>query len=1313
MVNYLSYDIEVFPNSFIIDFFSPQNTTHTTFAFHADKENGENYKKLQEFINEVNINRTDLVSFNGLGYDRFVLSSFLTGGIASAWEKSCELTAKRHYLRCYQVFTNCTEYDLYQILPKTAGSLKKIQARLGLPIVTWRDFGKDLPYAQLEACIKYCQNDTQTTSVVFENDIVKKYVNVRKWLKSSAKYGKYINDVSLQDAVLGAKIVSGYMTNGDTRRCRDSLSPVTDFLGEDIFFVDIGNWYYIHTDNYVKVLNAIKKHRFNYKIVADAANKMSYESETPFSLEIPLESNPHFSLRFGEGGLHLHGNTGFFKGEIYNLDVSSQYPSIVKNHAITPNYRDGVYMQKFREVYSRLVNERLQAKKNGDKIKADALKIPINAVIGQFRNPSSLFGDVKAHVEVVIRAQLSILSLIQYLEDLKCGSILHVNTDGVVVKINNDAEKSALEMAMQNWQSQTQLVLEKTLCDAALIIDTNNYAFFQNGKCIKGVGLTNREVSALAGGTEPQIIGDAVKAYFLQGTPPEIFIDSAVKVGDIKPFLFIRQVSANLEHAGIYRYVIANADFPNAVIPPASTLAAYGQKIYICNSELPQNTDSVNTTAYVDLVRRKLEQINIARADTEYLQSILSLRENGLNIIPIKKRYKTPLVEWARWQTESITEAEIRKYWATTRNVGIVCGEISGVTVVDIDDAELGQSILDKLPNNLPAVRTGRGYHLYFRYTGETSRVIAKHVELKANGTYVIAPPSIHNSGVAYTWLRPFNRDALISIPDWLLNVDAVETRKRKRKEKLYELNSNEIVEGTRNVVLASKAGKYVADGKPLEEVTKLLLADNASLAKPLPQGEVKAIAKSIVKTDSKHTRERVKDLRLSDYEIMKRFAEYLKDLRFCKSRDAWYQRNCTKWVELPNNHEVKTRFNIMTEDATNLLMQNPEDKELLKYVNELHKTKKMMNVVSRIEDMPSVQIIEERNDENCIYTPNQKISWENSELRVEDYKNETIRNITYTDYNPTAECPTWLKFIDRITCHDKDYAEYLQKLAGYALIPGNPRHEIYVLYGIGCNGKSTFSETLRFILGDYGGSANLISLLGKHESTNPSDYELASIKSKRLVISAEVRESKTLDVEIIKNLTGGEAVRAREIYGKPFSYVPQWKVFIHGNYKPEFSGDDSAIWRRVKLLPFNAVIPAAEVDIDLKNKLIGEAQGIFVWCIRGLYRYLAEGLQPPSVVSDATEIYRDSSGSIDDFVSSLKSSGRIVNHRNMHYELYGTVKDIKYLYHMWCDENGEEPLSVRSFNNRMINRNFTIIVNKMYDKSVRCWAKQTQKKGD
>ena len=215
--------------------------------------------------------------------------------------------------------------------------------------------------------------------------------------------------------------------------------------------------------------------------------------------------------------------------------------------------------------------------------------------------------------------------------------------------------------------------------------------------------------------------------------------------------------------------------------------------------------------------------------------------ERGWTPLPIAPRGKQPLLPWRRLQRERPLAADLERWWSwwPDANVGVVTGAASRLVVMDLDGEEaLVRAAELGLPNDAPRVRTARGEHMYFGADGSirTSTVLPG-VDLRANGAYVVTPPSVHPGGTVYTWIVPPDRDPP-PLPNWAVRRGGQPEHDRAPDWAVRALRGVE--EGRRNATCARLAGYFLAKGVPTEVVEAVLLGWNGFNRPPLPGEEVR-----------------------------------------------------------------------------------------------------------------------------------------------------------------------------------------------------------------------------------------------------------------------------------------------------------------------------------------------------------------------------------------------------------------------------------------------------------------------------------------
>jgi putative DNA primase/helicase len=279
----------------------------------------------------------------------------------------------------------------------------------------------------------------------------------------------------------------------------------------------------------------------------------------------------------------------------------------------------------------------------------------------------------------------------------------------------------------------------------------------------------------------------------------------------------------------------------------------------------------------------------------------------------------------------------------------------------------------------------------------------------------------------------------------------------------------------------------------------------------------------------------------------------------------------------------------------------------------------------------------------------------------------------------PGDACPVWMAFLSRVTDGNVELQCYLQRICGY-LLTGSTRDQVwFFLYGTGANGKSVFINTIAGVMGDYARTAPIETFTETMFDQHPTD--LAGLQGARLVSVMETEEGRAWAENKIKRLTGGDSISARFMRQDFFEYVPQFKLVVVGNHKPGLRSVDEATRRRLHLVPFTVTIPKAERDPELFEKLKAEWPGILHWMIEGCVAWQREGLNPPPVVSAATEDYLATEDLVARWIEECCVTGP---------NFSAPVADLYRSYQLWCAANGEAVCSQKRFSQNLEARKFT-----------------------
>lgn len=233
--------------------------------------------------------------------------------------------------------------------------------------------------------------------------------------------------------------------------------------------------------------------------------------------------------------------------------------------------------------------------------------------------------------------------------------------------------------------------------------------------------------------------------------------------------------------------------------------------------------------------------------------------------------------------------------------------------------------------------------------------------------------------------------------------------------------------------------------------------------------------------------------------------------------------------------------------------------------------------------------------------------------------------------FNPAATAPRWLKFVDEVFEGNLELIEFVHKALGYSLT-GDMREQVFFMaFGAGSNGKSLFLDVLQTVWGSYGHRAEMRTF-ASGSGGEVSNFHLADFGGKRLISAAEVKPNSRMNEHVVKDFTGGEALRVERKFGDPFTIHPCGKIWLGVNHRPKVSDDSYGFWRRVRLIPFTQIFAGSSEDKMLKEKLRSEAEGILAWLVQGCLAWQQHGLAAPPVVVNETDNYQVGEDPLADF---------------------------------------------------------------------------------
>jgi putative DNA primase/helicase len=271
-----------------------------------------------------------------------------------------------------------------------------------------------------------------------------------------------------------------------------------------------------------------------------------------------------------------------------------------------------------------------------------------------------------------------------------------------------------------------------------------------------------------------------------------------------------------------------------------------------------------------------------------------------------------------------------------------------------------------------------------------------------------------------------------------------------------------------------------------------------------------------------------------------------------------------------------------------------------------------------------------------------------------------------------------WVQFLSEIFEPHADVIEFIQKAVGYSLCADTREECLFLLLGKGRNGKGTFTRTLQTMLGDYASTADFSTFVSGKDDRGPRD-DVANMRGRRFVVSQEVREGAPLAESLVKWLTGGDLVRARNLYERSTEWQPTHHLWLAVNHKPVIRGTDSGIWSRIRLVAFAVSFDGRE-DRTLKVRLLEELPGILAWAVEGCLRWQESGLGTCESVQAATSEYRAESDQFARFIEEVCVVGEYFSVK---------AKSLYTAYRTWPEQAGESLVNETGFGRRLIERGF------------------------
>lgn len=405
--------------------------------------------------------------------------------------------------------------------------------------------------------------------------------------------------------------------------------------------------------------------------------------------------------------------------------------------------------------------------------------------------------------------------------------------------------------------------------------------------------------------------------------------------------------------------------------------------------------------------------------------------------------------------------------------------------------------------------------------------------------------------------------------------------------------------------------------------------------------------------------------------------------LKFNAVDKKWFFFNGSYWQEDIGNQKVELAAervaNSIKTEKPELKFSTKTDND--KAMNEWYKFQKdsrshmaKMHMIDEFKKYVIVKHGEFDKEDMLLNTESGYVDLSSGELHDHDI-DKKFSHQTVAEYSDNVDAPLWEKFLNQIFNNDEELIHYVQKAIGYSFTGSVDEQCLFILNGRGRNGKSVFSNVVSDVAGNYAKQMNVQTIVAKKNQSGSANSDIARLEGARIVTSSELNEGDRFDESLVKQLTGGDKILARFLYGSEFEYKPKFKIWMATNHLPIIRGTDDGIWRRIKIIPFNIQIPKEKVDKKLEYKLKAEYTGILNWIVQGAIMWQQEGLEDPEAVTKVIETYRAEMDPLDAFLEECCTTGQ--NYSIKAREMYDA-------YHEWAKESEEYKMSLNKFGREM-----------------------------
>jgi putative DNA primase/helicase len=327
---------------------------------------------------------------------------------------------------------------------------------------------------------------------------------------------------------------------------------------------------------------------------------------------------------------------------------------------------------------------------------------------------------------------------------------------------------------------------------------------------------------------------------------------------------------------------------------------------------------------------------------------------------------------------------------------------------------------------------------------------------------------------------------------------------------------------------------------------------------------------------------------------------EHGRNIRFVHDRKQWFIWDQMRFGQ-DESGEIVRLAKSTVESLFTLANREPNEhrrRELRRHAIHSSSAQRIRSMLELAQSEREVSVLSKNLDSNpwLLNCVSGTVDLKTGVLR-DQRREDLITKLVPCRWDLEARSPEWDRFLQRVMDGDQSLVGFLKRAVGYSLTGDTREQVLFLVWGTGANGKSTFINVIEHLMDGYAIRSTAETLLAKRNGAGiPND--IARLAGARFVSAVEAEDGRRLDEERIKALTGGDTVAARFLHQEYFEFRPQFKLWFGTNHKPRIRGTDEAIWRRLRLIPFAVTIPEKDRDPRLGEKLLRELPSILQWAV-------------------------------------------------------------------------------------------------------------------